>query len=100
MALTPNGIDYALLDAPQFAVPAPQQASVPGGTFFHYYADVNDGRGGPFAASEWNKQLFRDRDFLLEDLEGFRAGAQTDVERRFFELSIAARARLHEARAA
>lgn len=99
MALTPNGVEYELLDAPQFAVPAPGQAEVAAGSFFHYYADVNDNRGGPFAGSAWNKQLFRDCDFLLEDPESFLSVARTDLERRFFELSIAARRRLHGARA-
>lgn len=96
LALTANDIDYDLLEAPQFAVPAPQQATLAPGSFFHYYADINDGLGGPFSGSEWNKQLFRDRDFLAEDLESFRRGAQSDVERRFFDLSIAARGRLLE----
>jgi hypothetical protein len=97
MALTANAIDYELLDTPQFAVPRAQEASVPDGTFFHYYTDVNDGRGGPFAGSEWNKQLFYDRDFLAEDLESFRAVAQGDVERRFLDCAIAARRRRDEA---
>lgn len=94
MALTANGIDYELLDAPQFAVPRPQQATLTPGSFFHYYADINDRRGGPFFGSEWNKQLFVNRDFLAENLESFRKDAQSDVERRFLDLSIAARRRL------
>lgn len=100
LALTSNGVEYELLDAPQFAVPAPEQADVAPGSFFHYYADVNDDRGAPFAGSAWNKQMFRDRDFLLEDVESFQAVARTDVERRFFALSIAARGRLHGTHAA
>jgi len=97
MALTANGVDYEVLGTPQFAVPRAQEASVPDGSFFHYYTDVNDGHGGPFAGSEWNKQLFYDRDFLAEDLESFRAGAQGDVERRFLDCAIAARRRRDEA---
>jgi hypothetical protein len=96
LALTANRIDYELLEVPQFAVPEPQQATLPAGSFFHYYADTNDGLGAPFAGSEWNKQLFSNQDFLAENLESFRKVAQTDVERRFFDLSIAARRRLHE----
>ena len=99
MALTPSGVEYELLDAPQFAVPAPGQAEVAAGSFFHYYADINDNRGGPFAGSAWNKQMFRDSDFLLEDLESFQSVARTDIERRFFGLAMAARKRLHGARA-
>ncbi|RFC39878.1 MAG: Coenzyme PQQ synthesis protein D (PqqD) [Candidatus Nitrotoga sp. CP45] len=96
MALTANGIDYELLDVQQFAVPEPQQATLPEGSFFHYYADINDGQGGPFLGSQWNKQLFHDRNFLIEDLESFRMVAQSDVERCFLDLSIAAKRRLHE----
>ena len=96
LALTANGIDYELLDTPQFAVPDPEQATQPAGTFFHYYVDVNDGHGSPFYGSEWNKQLFGDRDFLIEDLESFRAVARGDVEKRFLDLAIAARKSRHE----
>ncbi len=99
MSLTANGVDYTLLDAPQFAVPKPEQREVAAGSFFHYYADVNDRQGAPFAGSHWHKQLFRDRDFLREDLASFLAVAQTNVERRFFELAMAASRRLHGARA-
>lgn len=99
MALTANGVDYELLDVPQFAVPEPAQATLPAGTFFHYYADINDGRGGPFYGSEWNKQLFGDRDFLIENLESFREVARGDLEKRFLDLSISARRRRHDARA-
>lgn len=99
MALTANDIDYDLLDTPQFAVPAPQQSAVSEGSFFHYFADINDKPGGPFVGSEWSKQLFYDRNFLAENIESFRRGAKSDVERRFLDLSIAAKRRLHEARA-
>jgi pyrroloquinoline quinone biosynthesis protein D len=94
LALTANGVDYELLDTAHFAVPEPKQANLPTGSFFHYYADINDGLGGPFLDSEWSKQLFVDRNFLSENLESFRKGARSDVERRFFDLSIAARRRL------
>ena len=99
MALTANAIDYALLDVPQFAVLEPQQSTLPDGSFFHYYCDINDGVGGPFLGSEWNKQLFLTRDFLAENLESFRHGARSEVERRFLDLSMAARRRLLESRA-
>jgi hypothetical protein len=94
MALTANGIAYELLDAPQFAVPEPQQTSLEAGSFFHYYADTNDGHGGPFLGSEWNKQLFHDRNFLAENLESFRKGARSDIERYFLDLSLETRKRL------
>ncbi len=95
MALTPNEIDYTLLDVPQFAVPPPERETVPDGSFFHYYCDPNDGRGGPFRGSEWHKHLFDRSDFLRADLEGFRATATSELERRFFDLALAARRRLY-----
>jgi len=71
---------------------------VPEGSFYHYYCDPNDVGGvGPFRDSEWHKQLFTDSDFLRADLEGFRAGARSDLERRFLEFALAARRRLHGA---
>jgi len=100
MALTPNGIDYELLDAPQFAVLPPGQETVPDGSFYHYYCDINDGAGGPFRNSEWHKQLFANSDLLLADLESFRWRASSDLEKRFFDLALAARRRLHGKRAA
>lgn len=99
MALTANGIEYQVLDIPQFAVPEPQQATLAPGSFFHYYCDINDGQGGPFVGSDWNKQLFVQHDFLAENLESFRRAAHSDIERCFFDLSIAARRRLLESRA-
>jgi len=68
---------------------------VPEGSFYHYYCDPNDGGGGPFRDSEWHKQLFNDSDFLRADLEGFRAGAPSDLERRFLDFALTARRRLH-----
>jgi hypothetical protein len=100
MALTPNGIDYELLEAPQFAVLPPEPETVAQGSFYHYYCDINDGAGGPFRGSEWHKQLFRDSDLLLGDLESFRARASSDLERRFFDFALAARHRLHGRHAA
>jgi hypothetical protein len=96
LALTANGIDYDLLDIPQFAVPDPCQASLPEGAFFHYYVDVNDGAGGPFLGSEWHKQLFRERDFLRADIESFQCGAGSALEQRFLDLAMAARRRVHD----
>jgi hypothetical protein len=95
MALTPNGIDYDLLDIPQFSVQEPQTETVLPGSFFHYYADPNDGGPGPFFNSHWNKQLFTDRNFLFEDLDSFLASASSDPEKRFLELGRRARRRLY-----
>lgn len=95
MAVTANGIEYEVLDIPQFAVQDPRQEDLPGGSFFHYYTDINDGGGGPFHQSEWHKQLFHERDFLLEDLDSFRASASSALEQRFLDLAVAARRRVY-----
>jgi Coenzyme PQQ synthesis protein D (PqqD) len=95
LAMYPNGIDYELLDVPQFAVQEQGAEAVPEGSFYHYYADINDGNGGPFFGSEWHKQLFRDSNMLLRDFDSFLQGAKGPLERRFFELADRARRRLY-----
>ena len=59
-------------------------------------SDINDGAGGPFGGSEWHKQLFRESDFLLENIESFQTCARSELEQRFFDLALAARSRLHD----
>ncbi|MEM1182622.1 MAG: PqqD family protein [Acidobacteriota bacterium] len=95
LAAVPNKVELELLDAPQFAVPEPGTGSVPDGTFFHYYIDRNEGADGPFPGSEWHKQLFQQRDLLRHDLRGSLAAARSPVEKRFFELAVAAQERIH-----
>jgi len=97
MALTPNGVDYELLDTPQFAVQDQAAKELPSGSFFHYYTDINDNSGsaGPFFGSEWHKQLFHDRNFLREDLGSFASGVKDPVGIRFFEVAERARRRLY-----
>jgi hypothetical protein len=96
LATVPNDIEMELLDVPQFAVPEPGTGTVPDGSFFHYYIDLNDGGNGPFPGSQWHKQLYRQSDLLRRsDLEGARDNARSPVETRFFELAVAAQERLH-----
>ena len=95
MAMYPNGVDYELLDVPQFSVQEQAAADVPEGSFYHYYTDVNDGSAGPFAGSEWHKQLFHDSNMLRRDFDSFLAKATGPLERRFFELAERARERLY-----
>jgi hypothetical protein len=94
LAATANRIDYTLLDAREFKVPDPDQEDLPSGSFFHYYVDINDGSGGVFRFSEWHKQLFRERSLLNADLDSFRIGASSPLEKRFFDLAMAARLRM------
>ena len=95
LAMYPNGIDYELLDVPQFAVQEQNAETVPEGSFYHYYTDINDGNDGPFFGSQWHKQLFRDSNMLLRDFDSFVANAKGPLERRFFELADLARQRLY-----
>lgn len=95
LAMYPNGIDYELLDIEQFAVQEQRARDLPQGTFFHYYSDINDGGHGPFFQSHWHKQLFRDRNFLLADIESFLDAAQGKPEQEFMKLALQARDRLY-----
>jgi len=96
LAMYPNGVDYDLLDLEQFAVQEQNARDLPPGTFFHYYSDINDGSAGPFFQSHWHKQLFREQNFLLADIESFLEVAKGAVEQRFMELAIRARDRLYD----
>ena len=95
LAMYPNGIDYELLDTQQFAVQEQNARELPAGSFFHYYSDINDGGDGPFYQSRWHKQLFRERNFLLADVESFLEVARGEAEIRFMKLALQARERLY-----
>ena len=95
LAMHPNDIDYELLDIEQFAVQEQGAEELSEGSFFHYYADMNDGGPGPFSNSHWHKQLFSDQNFLEADIESFLQVANGNVEKRFMELAILARDRLY-----
>ena len=97
LAMYPNEIDYELLDIDQFAVLEPGVNELPEGTFYHYYTDRNDGEAstGPFANSQWHKQLFGQKNFLQADIESFLAGATGAAEQRFMTLAIQARERIY-----
>ena len=95
LAMYPNDVDYELLDKQQFAVQEQNARELPAGSFFHYYSDINDGGSGPFFESRWHKQLFRDRNFLLADVESFLEVAKGEAEIRFMKLALQARERLY-----
>lgn len=91
LALTTHGIDYEVIEHPQFSVENNRDPEVPSGSFYHYY--------GPeaFWGSSWGKYHFRNRDLLSADLARFKALAQSAHETYFFELAQAARDRLEGA---
>lgn len=95
LAMHPNDIDYELLDIDQFSVQEPNADELPDGSFYHYYADKNDGGPGPFMNSHWHKQLFSQSSFLHADIESFLTVAQGAVEKRFMEIAIQARDRIY-----
>ncbi len=95
LAMYPNGIDYELLDVPQFAVQEQNAEDAPDGSFYHYYTDINDGSKGPFRDSQWHKQLFHGSNMLRCDFDSFLSNAKGPLERRFFELADRARTRLY-----
>lgn len=96
LAMYPSGIDYELLDIPQFAVQEQNAEDPPEGSLFHYYTDLNDaGSSGPFHGSQWHKQLFHDSNMLLENFDSFTTQATGPLEKRFFELADKARTRLY-----
>lgn len=94
LALTANGIDYDLIDVPEFVLHHPWEESIAPGSLYHYYHDLNDGGDGAFHGSQWYKQLFHHIDFLNTDMDDFYDAAQTDHERYFFELAKQAQQRL------
>lgn len=91
LALTARGIDYELIDRPEFSVENWEAWGVPHGSFYHYFSSH------AFAGSSWGKYHFRDRDLLEADLDRFLERAQTDHEKAFFRLAQAARGRLRVA---
>ncbi|MEM1110354.1 MAG: PqqD family protein [Pseudomonadota bacterium] len=95
LAMYPSGIDYELLDIEQFDVQDPGASELPQGSFCHYYADKAEGNGGPFAESEWHKQLYTEQNFLVADIKSFLDRAQGPVEKRFMELALMAKERLY-----
>lgn len=94
LALTANGIDYDLIDIPEFVPHHPWEQSIPPGSLYHYYHDLKDGGDGAFHGSQWYKQLFHRIDFLNTDITGFSDAAQTEHERYFFALAKQAQQRL------
>ncbi len=95
LAMYPNDLDYELLDIEQFAVQDQNADSLAQGSFFHYYSDINDDVPGPFVNSRWHKQLFRDQNFLLSNLDSFLSEESGEAERAFIAYAERARDRIY-----
>jgi hypothetical protein len=94
LALTANSVDFELLTAPEFTTQNHNHATIPPGTFYHYYHDLRDGGDGAFRGSRWYKHAFMFENFLTHDLSGYAANAATDHEKEFFELACRAQRRV------
>lgn len=96
LALTANNIPYDLLDVKELAVSDGFEESIPPGTFYHYYSDPADPGGcGAFKDSKWNKQVYRQVNFLRTDFKQFIEDATSDHERYFFQLASQAKEKLY-----
>jgi hypothetical protein len=94
LALTANGVDFELLTAPEFTTQNHDHATIPSGTFYHYYHDLRDGGDGAFRGSQWYKHEFTFENFLARDLSPYAERATTDHEREFFEVARRAQRRV------
>jgi len=95
LALTINGIPYNLTNSPEFLTRHASAPTVPPGTFYHYYRDLNDGQGGAFYQSRWYKHQFFETNMLKVNLSHYLSQATTPHEKFFFELANNARRRLN-----
>jgi hypothetical protein len=95
LALTINGIPYNLTNAQEFLTGHAGAPTIPPGTFYHYYRDLNDGRGGAFYESQWYKHQFFKINMLEEELSQYISQATTHHEKYFFDLATRAQRRLH-----
>jgi hypothetical protein len=95
LALTINGIPYDLTNAPEFLTRHASASTIPPGTFYHYFRDLNDGKGGAFHQSQWYKHQFFKTNMLEEDLSHYVSQATTAHEKYFFDLVTRAQRRLH-----
>ena len=95
LALTVNGIPYDLTTAPEFSTGHASAPTIPKGTFYHYYRDLNDGSGGAFYQSQWYKHQYCDMNMLHENLSQYISQTSTHHEKYFFELVKRAQRRLH-----
>jgi len=95
LALTVNGIPYNLTNTPEFMTRNGSAPTIPPGTFYHYYRDLNDGRGGAFYQSQWYKHQFFKTNMLQENLSHYVSQATSPHEKYFFELVKKAKGRLY-----
>ena len=95
LALTVNGIPYDLTNTPEFLTQQTGAPTIPAGTFYHYFRDLNDGDGGAFYQSQWYKHQYHGINMLHEDLSPYVSQAYTHQEKYFFGLVKRAQQRLH-----
>lgn len=93
LSLTRNGIDYELIQTPQFTTQNHNHEKIAPGSFYHYYSDLRDHGEGAFHGSQWYKHRYARENFLLHDFAPYRRASASDHEKQFFELAERTRRR-------
>jgi hypothetical protein len=93
LSLTLNGIDYEVIDTPEFTTQNTDHESIPPGSFYHYYVDYRQYGRGAFRGSRWYKHKYLFENFLLHDLAPYRRDATTEHEKEFFQYAERTRRR-------
>ena len=93
LSLTLNGIDYELIQTPEFTTQNHDDERIRPGSFYHYFSDLRDNGHGAFLGSQWYKHRYMFENFLLHDFGPFRRAAGTDHEKVFFAVAERTRRR-------
>ena len=97
LSLTYNDIDYVVDDIREFTVDTISDNKIKEGSFYHYYHDKGDGGYGAFYKSKWYKQMYHEKNLLLdEDLDKYLKDSKSDHEKHFFTLAIKARNKINK----
>ena len=100
LSLTYNDIDYDVKDIKEFTVDNIREKKIKEGSFYHYYNDgrpVGDSSYGAFYKSKWYKQMYHEKNLLLdEDLDKYLEDSKSDHEKHFFTLAIKARNKINK----
>jgi len=94
LALTANGIQYDLINPPEFGVKFHDDEVISSGSFYHYYRKRTEDHAGAFYESPWCKGDFFASNLLEANLDEFYAVARTDQEQYFFQLARTAKHKL------
>ena len=97
LSLTYNEIDYDVKEIEEFTVDNISDKKIKEGSFYHYYHDIRDGLYGAFYKSKWYKQMYYEKNLLLdEDLDKYFEESNSDHEKHFFNLAVKARNKINK----